>query len=181
MSGFEVIEEGGGIRRPRLFRSQEANKNPVWRVKLFTVVSNFCSGSSASNTEVYHAQVFALSVIFGTENFLFIWCADVSRSKPPEIFLEIASPLSYQTILPYILLTPFSPKLLWYGGLRRFDFSGSVIWLRASVSSNLCFSINRGTLAHRIKKTLKGAKISVIVNWKFGDSWETMVWQEVLI
>ena len=28
--------------------------------------------SSASNKEVYHAQVFALSVIFGTENFLFI-------------------------------------------------------------------------------------------------------------
>ena len=30
MNGFEVsIEEGGGLRRPRLFRSQEANKNPV--------------------------------------------------------------------------------------------------------------------------------------------------------
>lgn len=117
----------------------------------------FCSG-------------FALSVIFGTENFLFILCADVSRLKPPEIFIKIASPLSSQTILPYILLTPFSPKLLWYGGLRRFDFSRSVIWLRASVSGNLCFSNNRDTLAHRIKKTLKGAKISVIVNSKFGDS-----------
>ena len=29
MSGFEVIEEGGGLRRPRLFGSQEANKKPV--------------------------------------------------------------------------------------------------------------------------------------------------------
>lgn len=29
MSGLEVIEEGGGLRRPRLFGSQEANKKPV--------------------------------------------------------------------------------------------------------------------------------------------------------
>lgn len=61
--------------------------------------------------------MFALSVIYGTENVLFIWCADVSRLKPLEIFLKIASPFSYQTILPYIFLTPYSLKLLWYGGL----------------------------------------------------------------
>ena len=46
MRGFEVIEEGGGFRRPRLFGSQEANKKPgLNRVKLFTVVSNFCTDS----------------------------------------------------------------------------------------------------------------------------------------
>ena len=37
-------------------------------------------------------------------------------------------------------------------------------------SQPLFSSNNRGALAHRIKKTFKGAKISVIVNSKFRDS-----------
>ena len=47
MSGFEVIQEGGGLRRSRPFRSQEANKNPGYPTFVLAL-------SSASNTEVYH-------------------------------------------------------------------------------------------------------------------------------